>query len=183
MIEAWAARCTLAAFPLASLAACSAPPLPGSTELEQISIRTVQTEVLSALPSGSREPGDRVLKGHQLDRYFVDGGWVEVLWVEPRDGVRVGGDLRRSVNPVIFRDEILDGWGWDHFDLRSQEWGIQVPEMPVPPPETEAEDGAGIEPGGISAYRARRTIPRTTPDTSAAQKAASSRIALSTSSG
>ena len=136
---------------LTLLSACSGPPLPGSAELEQISVRTMQAEVISALPSGPREPGNGVLKGHRLERYFVGGGWVEVLWMESSSGVQMGADPRRSMNPVIFRDEILDGWGWDHFDLRSAEWGIQVPEIPGPEPEAQVDEGGSIDPGGVSA--------------------------------
>ena len=108
---------------IGALWGCGGPPLPGEAELELLSSRTVQSEVLNALARGDRPVGEGVLNGHQLDRYFVDAGWVEVLWLEP-GGVVAAAEVRGSVNPVIFLEGGLDGWGWDHFDERAGAWGI-----------------------------------------------------------
>ena len=124
---------------LAATTSCSGPPLPGAAELEPLSPRTVQSEVLAALPTGQRPEGEGVLNGHRLDRYFVDGGWVEVLWVEAVGGVEGVSEVRQSVNPVIFRDGGLDGWGWEHFDERATVWGI-------PPFESSEEVEASESP-------------------------------------
>jgi hypothetical protein len=48
--------------------------------------------------------------------------------------------VRQSVNPVIFLDGGLDGWGWEHFDERAALWGI-------PPFESDEEAGASESPG------------------------------------
>ncbi len=138
-------RCILALMVVSALPACSSdPPLPGATELEAISVRTLQSEVLRSLPSGPRGPGGNVVKGHRMDRMFVEGGWVEVLWLEAPESVEAGADPRLSLNPVIFRDEGLDGWGWDHFDERASQWGIPEPEQTGA--ESESEQGPEEEP-------------------------------------
>ena len=58
---------------------------------------------------------------------------MEVLWLEPIGGVAAAAEVRESVNPVIFREGGLDGWGWDHFDERAEVWGIPS----FTPPEGE----------------------------------------------
>ena len=91
-----------------------------------------------------------MLEGHRLDRYFVGGGWVEVLWLEPPEGVVMGADPRTSLNPVIFWYEGLDGWGWDHFDERAAEWEIRVPEASQPEPEPAEEEDPDAQPRGLT---------------------------------
>ena len=145
-----AMRYLLVLFVLAALGGCGDPPLPGAEALEELSVRTARSEVLNALHQGPREPSDGVLEGHRLDRYFVDGGWAEVLWLEPPEGVEMGADPRTSLNPVIFWYEGLDGWGWDHFDERAAEWGLRVPEASQPEPEPTEEEDPSAQPRGIT---------------------------------
>lgn len=132
-------------------------------------------DVLVALPVGPRIGEEsRMVVGYERDRYRIDGSGVEVLWVR-RGGEGALHELdRNDVNPVIFRDDHLDGWGWSHFERRAEAWGLrdrtrppeaEAPQWPEeergepPAPDTlpeggegEAEEGAGSE--GLAGSRA-----------------------------
>lgn len=116
-------------------------PLPGDETLAEIVPGTSKVDVLRLLPLGGRAPGDRVSHGYRADRYFTDGSWIEVLWLEPLAGVPDDADPRITLNPVVFRDEALDGWGWDHFDRRAAQWGIRTPEQELPTGPADAPQG------------------------------------------
>jgi len=109
------------------LAGCGeTPPPPASDVLETLPAGTPRADGLVALPVGPRVgDADRLIVGYERDRYLVEGQAVEVLWVRRgAEGQLV--DLRRhDVNPVIFHDEHLDGWGWDHFERRAVEWSLR----------------------------------------------------------
>ncbi|CAN5688217.1 hypothetical protein BH23GEM11_BH23GEM11_13830 [soil metagenome] len=126
------------------------PPPPASEVLEALPTGAPRGDVLVALPVGPRiGDADRLIVGYERDRYLVEGQTVEVLWVRRgSDGPLV--DLpRHDVNPVIFHDEHLDGWGWDHFERRAGEWSLRdrlipaAPRAPAPEPETDAPGDAG----------------------------------------
>lgn len=123
------------------LAGCGDGPLPGSEVLEEVEPGTPQAEVLALLPAGPGvDEGQRMERGYKEDRFFTDGTNVHVVWM--RDGSSDPlVDLPRSrVNPIVFRDGVLDGWGWDHFDDRAEGWGL--PDRTQPEPEADADTGA-----------------------------------------
>ena len=50
-------------FVLAALGGCNDPPLPGAEALEELSVRTARSEVLSALHQGHGNPGTACSRG------------------------------------------------------------------------------------------------------------------------
>lgn len=103
--------------------------LPGTELLEPLQPGTTKAEVLALLPPGGIVPANdmeapQLMHGYWHERYFVDGGTVEVLWLHDVEDGYPEEDFRTHLNPVIFRDEVLDGWGWEHFDLRREEWRL-----------------------------------------------------------
>jgi hypothetical protein len=113
--------------------------LPGARILDAFDEGARRADVLDALPAGPADAGagGAEVHGYAVDRYFVGGNAVEVLWVTDPGGVPPGVDPRRAWNPVIFVNDALDGWGWDHFDRRAESWGIREPveaEEPQPGP-------------------------------------------------
>jgi hypothetical protein len=147
--------------------------LPGTEVLQTVEPGTPKADVLALFPHGGIIPSDpmdesQILQGYWFERYFVAGGTVEVVWIYDVEAGYPEEDFRSSLNPVIFREELLDGWGWEHFDLRREEWmlmerrpmpasqGLLVDPMPsVPPlpgaPEAIPADSAPILPRGDGA--------------------------------
>ena len=116
---------------LLSLSACGdrSPPPPGGEELAGLEPGAEFEMVMSLLPPGEVSDAGNV-SGYRRMRYLIEGASVEVVWIH-RQGS--GGDFqdpRIDLNPLIFKDRALDGWGWAHFDRRSAEWGLQVPDVP-----------------------------------------------------
>jgi len=111
---------------LLALTACADPAPPGQDVLAEMEPGTPQAEVMAQLPDGGlEETADRrVSHGYHLQRYFAGGGTVEVVWIHREGSDGQVEDIRTDLNPVIFRDEALDGWGWAHFDARSEEWSL-----------------------------------------------------------
>lgn len=122
---------------LVALPACADPPAPpGQEALAEMETGWTRADVMDRLPEGDLAEDDapRVLEGYALERYFTDGANVEVVWLHrPGSGGEVT-DARTDLNPVVFREGLLDGWGWEHFDRRAEEWGLRSPE-----PATEPE--------------------------------------------
>jgi hypothetical protein len=137
------------------------PELPGSEILEGMETGTPRPEVLVALPVG---PGvgeaGRLVVGYERDRYRIDGSGVEVLWVRRGSEGPLTALDPADVNPVIFRDDHLDGWGWSHFRARSEAWGLrdrtqleevappQWPEEERQPPTAPPADTTAGAPAG-----------------------------------
>lgn len=108
----------------------SAPALPGEATLTEVEEGTPRDEVMALLPQGELSV-EGTFEGYRRNRYLTDGRMVEVVWIH-RQGS--GGDFvepRSDLTPVIFVDAVLDGWGWDHFDARAEEWSLPVPEAPL----------------------------------------------------
>ena len=114
---------------LLALTACADPAPPGQDALAEIEPGTPQDEVLGQFPDGGLEEtrDRRVIHGYRLQRYFAGGGMVEVVWIHHEGSGGEIEDPRQDLTPVIFRDEILDGWGWAHFDTRAGEWSLGSP--------------------------------------------------------
>jgi len=112
------------------LAGCEgAVVLPAEEILAEVEEGATRSEVLALLPDGGLEPDGpeqaaTIVQGYHADRYFFDGIFVEVLWVHDVSAGYPRDEFRSFLNPVIFRDQVLDGWGWSHFEMRSEEWGI-----------------------------------------------------------
>ena len=163
-------------FPLLAflVVGCSSPPGPAHDILKAFETDAFRADVLVALPVGpdlALGQDDQVI-GHPRDLYLFEGAWIEVIWLREIAEVPVEVLDRRDVNPVIFREDRLDGWGWRHFDRRKAEWGIQdrleseegEPPLLAPAPSPDAgaptapegdpegdEDAAndgGLQPGG-----------------------------------
>ena len=111
------------------LTACADPALPGQDVLAEMEPGTPQDEVLAQFPDGGLEETEdrRVTHGYRLQRYFAGGGTVEVVWIHHEGSAGQVEEPRQDLTPVIFRDEALDGWGWAHFDARSEEWSLSAP--------------------------------------------------------
>ena len=119
--------------------------LPGEAELEGLAADPEKTTVLEALPFGPLEgEGRSLLWGYRRSTYLVDGNTVEVLWVGPAAGAAPDAPVRGTYNPVIFRNDRLDGWGWAHFDERREAWSLPDPDAPPPVrvPEGDARSSA-----------------------------------------
>lgn len=151
-------------------AGCAETALPAAEHLEPFTEGATQEEVLAALPDGGilatssiEEP--QIVDGYWMDRYFIEGGYVEVLWVHDTASGYPSAEFRQNLNPVIFRDGILDGWGWEHFDARREEWSISE-RRPMTegaaniPPYFPAED----EPRGAPDSVQPAPDPRPTPE-------------------
>jgi hypothetical protein len=130
---------------LFTLAGCGE--LPGTELLGTLEVGTPKAEILALLPEGGIVPANemeapQLLQGYWHERYFVEGQTIEVLWLHDVENGYPEDEFRRNLNPVIFRDDLLDGWGWEHFDLRREEWllverepaleGVSIPTDAVP---------------------------------------------------
>jgi hypothetical protein len=116
---------------LLSLSACvdRTPPLPGSEELTGLEPGADFEVVMALLPSGNGgEEGNT--PGYRRMRYLIEGASVEVVWIHAQGSGGRFLDPRTDLNPLIFKDRALDGWGWSHFDRRSAEWGLRIPDAP-----------------------------------------------------
>ncbi len=127
----------------------AAPQLPAQEILEEMEAGAPRPDVLVALPVGPRVGDEnRMVVGYERDRYRVDGQGVEVLWVRRGAEGALHELDRNDVNPIIFRDDHLDGWGWTHFQSRAEAWGLrdrmQAPEIEAPqwPEEQRGEPPA-----------------------------------------
>ncbi len=117
---------------LVGMAGCEAEAArPGEAVLGELEAGVTREEVLARLPPGGLEPSEpseaaALAGGYGLDRYFLEGRFIEVLWVhDPQEGPPSGSDEHRTrLTPVVFADDAMDGWGWPHFDRRREEWGI-----------------------------------------------------------
>jgi len=150
-------KALVALIALAATAACSAP-LPGEEILKTFEEGAFRPDVLVALPVGQDGSlGDQQVVGYRRDQYLIDGAFVEVVWIRPRGEAPFEALTRKEVNPVVFRDDRLDGWGWKHFDRRHKDWGLRDRLIPEPPAPTWADlpDREDLE----------SELPETLPDT------------------
>ncbi len=109
-----------------------------------------QGEVLGALPPGGIAEDPRgiappITHGYRVDRYFVEGFPVEVVWAHDPELGYPAGDFRSTLTPVLFRNAIFDGWGWTHFDSRAADWGLVAPVEVEEVGPTEEEGGSTEE--------------------------------------
>ncbi len=123
-----------------ALAACGDdPPLPGEDVLAGMEAGYGKQAVLNSLPEGpGAETDAREVHGYRLDRYFLEGRSVEILWVREQGDEPLETLDRSGANPVIFVDDVLDGWGWGHFDERQAGWNMIDRTDPPPPAEAPA---------------------------------------------
>jgi hypothetical protein len=137
------------------LAGCGeTPPPPAHEILETLPEGTPRADVLVALPVGPRiGDQERLIVGYERDRYLVEGQPVEVIWVRRGAEGQLVDLPRHDVNPVIFHDDHLDGWGWEHFERRAGEWSLRDRLNP-PPPQEPAPEGEVGEPGETSGSEA-----------------------------
>jgi len=130
-------------------------PLPGEEIFVTMQGPLPLDHVMELLPNGGITPSAEVsessiVHGYMVDRYLVDGAMIAIVWVhDPATGYPEGGDLRAKVTPVIFKSDYMDGWGWDHLDLRAAEWGVvdrsksvDLPVDPISPADGTDTDGA-----------------------------------------
>lgn len=116
------------------LSGCGEAAPPGQEALAAVEPGTPKAEVLALLPdgdlsglSGDGEADSRVTQGYRTQRYFTGGATVEVVWLHHSGTEGEAVDPRTELTPLLFRNDILDGWGWDHFEERSGEWGLSAP--------------------------------------------------------
>jgi hypothetical protein len=123
--------------------------IPGEIAMRAAEVGSSKADVLNLLPQGPiDQEGVSSLRGYPLDRYLIEGSWVEVLWLIPLEGEPETLPYRQTRTPVIFRDEFFDGWGWDHFATRGGDWGLAEPARPEPtqvPDTSEGDAGQGGE--------------------------------------
>ena len=127
---------------LLALTGCGeSPPLPGEEVLAEMEAGYGKQAVMNSLPEGpGTDQASNMEHGYRVDRYFTGGQSVEVLWLRPQSGGTLVELGRDEVNPVVFVDQTLDGWGWDHFDMRMDDWSLTdrtapVEEVEAPPLE------------------------------------------------
>ena len=146
---------------LVVLAGCDGtPPPPGAEVLETMASGTPRPDVLVALPVG---PGvgdsTRLVAGYLRDRYMIEGEGVEVLWVRRTTSEPLEELGRRDVNPVLFRNDHLDGWGWDHFDRRAEAWGLRDRLLVDEDDAPDWAPGSGVEIDAEEERQARPPLP------------------------
>lgn len=115
------------------LAGCSpGDSLPGEDALEPFGAGAAKADVLNALPGGSytEEEGGAVLRGYPVSRHLRDGNMVEVLWVTPPTETEAIRPPRESRTPVVFVNDVLEGWGWDVYDRSKEAWELPEPREP-----------------------------------------------------
>ncbi|TVP60926.1 MAG: hypothetical protein EA351_00100, partial [Gemmatimonadales bacterium] len=111
-------------------------PLPGEELLAEMEPGYAKQAILNSLPEGPGvDTGGAERHGYRLDRYFLEGRSVEILWLRGDSQEPLEELTRAQANPVIFVDEVLDGWGWAHFDQRQEGWSMIDRTDPPPPPE------------------------------------------------
>jgi hypothetical protein len=138
--------------------ACDAPtPPPGQDVLMGFATGAPRPDVLVALPVG---PGigdaDRMVVGYERDRYMIAGQGVEVIWVRRATDAALADLDRADVNPVVFREDQLDGWGWDHFDRRAAEWGLRDRLVAAEADRPDWAPDSGVEADSADEARGRR---------------------------
>lgn len=113
------------------LVACGdrTPPPPGAEELAEVQEGASMSEVLALLPAGDL-PENGTVQGYQRNRFLVDGSAVEVVWIHAPGSGGTFEDPRIELNPLIFVGGALDGWGWAHYDARTEEWSLPMPQQP-----------------------------------------------------
>ncbi len=84
---------------------------------------------MAILPQGELDDNGTV-GGYHRGRYLIEGSNVEIVWIHRQGSGGAFQDPRIDLNPLIFRDRVLDGWGWSHFDSRSEHWDLPIPEGP-----------------------------------------------------
>jgi hypothetical protein len=103
--------------------------LPHQGILAQLGEGYTLDDVMAQLPEGELSQGDapRVVHGYRAGRYLAGGANIQVVWLHAQGTGGEFTDPRTELNPVIFRNDLIDGWGWEHFDMRAEEWGLPVP--------------------------------------------------------
>ena len=115
------------------VSACDRTPAPPATDIletfETAAAPATRDEVIAALPPGGLTPtmeipAEQIQNGYLVELYLINGENIEVLWLhDPAEGLPTEA-FRERLNPLIFRNGVLDGSGWEHFDVRAAEWGI-----------------------------------------------------------
>jgi hypothetical protein len=144
---------------IALVAGCAdtPPPPPAIEVLEGFAADAPRPEVLVALPVGPAvDDSTRLVAGYLRDRYLMGGVGVEVIWVRRGGSEPLASLERHDVNPVIFRDDRLDGWGWEHFDRRAAEWELRDRLVPQVRPATEYAPEAGVD---LDTVQGRGQVP------------------------
>jgi len=113
------------------LTACgdTTPSPPGTDALAEVQEGASTSEVLSLLPAGDL-PENGTVQGYQRSRFLIDGSAVEVVWVHAPGSGGTFEDPRLELNPLVFVGGALDGWGWAHYDARTEEWSLPMPQQP-----------------------------------------------------
>jgi hypothetical protein len=104
-----------------------------------------RADVMAALPPGGLTPTSDITEaqldhGYLVDQYLVSGESVEVVWVHDPDAGLPTEDFREHLTPLVFRNGVLDGVGWDHLDARLAEWGLPNRWTAGPPPSSNASE-------------------------------------------
>lgn len=139
-------KAVMALLALLSVVGCDAggnQGLPGEEILAVFEAGATRDDVVEALPDGELSSSPQVSEnqidhGYVTDDYLIDGQRIVVLWVhDAGEGLPEGGDPRTAVLPVVFVNDVLDGFGWDHYDGRVVDWSLP-----------DRWTGSSVAPGG-----------------------------------
>lgn len=144
-------------------------PLPGDDVLATMSGTLPLAFVMEHLPAGGIAPSAEIpetglVHGYLVDPYLHDGDRIQIVWLhDPAVEFPAVADFRTQVNPLVFVNDVLDGYGWEHLDTRTAEWSIidrsKSAALPLPSEEdfnssadqAEASASEGSDDGGESA--------------------------------
>jgi hypothetical protein len=118
---------------------------------------TSQDSVFVLIPEGSREWSRRyeveggVVLGYPMQMAInsAAGGMIQTYWLHDAQAPYTG-DPRSDLNPIVFVEGALVGWGWSYFDENAERLGLLLPVAT----ETDSgglPDGSSEAPEGVEA--------------------------------
>lgn len=117
---------------------------------------TSQDSVFVLIPEGDREWSRRyaveggIVLGYpmQMSINSAAGGMIQTYWLNHAQAPYTG-DPRSDLNPIVFVEGALVGWGWSYFDEYAERLGLMTPvragELPAPSWEEATADPSGVE--------------------------------------
>jgi hypothetical protein len=121
-------RKALLASLLLGVAAC------GDATLKKLSVNITRDSALKLL-SADAAPGDSVPHVYRENQYLVDGKFYKIAFYTPTDRKEMSDTASGTpiaegeLTPLVFVNDTLTGWGWDHW----KEVAATI-NLPVTPP-------------------------------------------------
>lgn len=101
--------------------------------LESLSANITRDSALKIL-SADAAPGDSLPHIYREAQYLVDGRMYRVAYYTPTDRKEVTDTVARGealeerrLTPLVFVNDTLTGWGWDHWEEVAATINVTVP--------------------------------------------------------